>query len=1781
DLGRWLADGNIEYLGRNDDQVKLRGVRIELGEIEAQLRQIADIRDAVVIAQEDTPGEKRLTAYYTMQEAAQAMTAQTLRAALQARLPEYMVPAAYVKVSEWPLTPNGKLDRRALPAPGDDAYASRDYEAPAGEVERALAEIWQELLGVDRAGRNDHFFELGGHSLLAMRLISLVRQRLNVELELAALFANPQLEALACVVAQAQNNTLPQIVPTSREAQLPLSFAQQRLWFLAQMEGASAAYHIPAGLRIVGALDEAALQHALNRIVARHEVLRTTFVQTGDQAVVLCIHPEETGCPLRKYDLTTHADSSSELARLMDEEAIGRFDLQQGPLIRGSLVRLSDDEHVLLLTMHHIVSDGWSMGVLTRELGALYASGCQADADPLPQLSIQYADYAVWQRGWLSGEVLHKQSTYWQTALLDAPALLMLPSDRVRPAQQDYTGDAVPVVLDATLSHELKALSRRHGTTLFMTLLAGWATVLSRLSGQDEVVIGSPVANRMSAEVEGLIGFFVNTLALRVNVSDDPTVEALLSRVKACTLAAYEHQDLPFEQVVELLKPVRSLSHSPLFQAMLSWQNTPPAELALEGLELTLLDSVARTTKYDVSLDLAEVEGRIVGSLEYATALFDRETAQRYVAYLERVLRAMVENERQVVGAIELLGKTERRQVLVEFNATHQAWQQDLLVHQLFEQQAQQQPQALALVCGDERVTYAELNERSNQVAHALLSLGIAPDDRVAICVERSVEMVVGLLGILKAGGAYVPLDPGYPPERLRYMLEDSAPVAVLVQRTARDLLGALAMPVLDLQSVNRAAETEHDRVLPTVAPQHLAYVIYTSGSTGQPKGVMIEHRNLVNLVAWHCEAFGLTHRKQVSSVAGVGFDACVWELWPALCVGASLSLLPGQALGNDVDALLGWWRRQDLDVSFLPTPIAEIAFAQGIEPASLQTLLIGGDRLRQFPNPDSRVALINNYGPTETTVVATSGLIDATQSVLHIGRPIANTQVYLLDAHGQPVPIGVSGEIYIGGAGVARGYLNRPELTAERFLDDPFSAETAARMYRTGDLGRWLADGNIEYLGRNDDQVKLRGVRIELGEIEAQLRQIADIRDAVVIAQEDTPGEKRLTAYYTMQEAAQAMTAQTLRAALQARLPEYMVPAAYVKVSEWPLTPNGKLDRRALPAPGDDAYASRDYEAPAGEVERALAEIWQELLGVDRAGRNDHFFELGGHSLLAMRLISLVRQRLNVELELAALFANPQLEALACVVAQAQNNTLPQIVPTSREAQLPLSFAQQRLWFLAQMEGASAAYHIPAGLRIVGALDEAALQHALNRIVARHEVLRTTFVQTGDQAVVLCIHPEETGCPLRKYDLTTHADSSSELARLMDEEAIGRFDLQQGPLIRGSLVRLSDDEHVLLLTMHHIVSDGWSMGVLTRELGALYASGCQADADPLPQLSIQYADYAVWQRGWLSGEVLHKQSTYWQTALLDAPALLMLPSDRVRPAQQDYTGDAVPVVLDATLSHELKALSRRHGTTLFMTLLAGWATVLSRLSGQDEVVIGSPVANRMSAEVEGLIGFFVNTLALRVNVSDDPTVEALLSRVKACTLAAYEHQDLPFEQVVELLKPVRSLSHSPLFQAMLSWQNTPPAELALEGLELTLLDSVARTTKYDVSLDLAEVEGRIVGSLEYATALFDRETAQRYVAYLERVLRAMVENERQVVGAIELLGKTERRQVLVEFNATHQAWQQDLLVHQLFEQQAQQQPQALALVCGDERVTYAELNERSNQVAHALLSLGIAPDDR
>ncbi|KAF3458515.1 non-ribosomal peptide synthetase [Ralstonia solanacearum] len=1771
DLGRWLPDGSLEYQGRADAQVKLRGFRIELGEIEARLLQCAGVSEAVVTVREDAPGEQRLVAYYVSGE---AIEAQTLREQLQASLPEYMVPAAYVRLERLPLTPNGKLDRKALPAPEGQAYASTAYEAPQGEVEQTLAGIWQTLLGVERVGRHDDFFALGGHSLQAVRLVAQVRTQLGAELGLTELFAQPSLSAVAQAIVRGRGRALPAITVADRGEALPLSFAQQRLWFLAQMEGGSEAYHIPVGLRLKGELDEDALRRSLDRIVARHEALRTRFVTEEGQAVQR-VASADVGFALDCVDLQGQADREQALATLSEREANTPFDLAHGPLIRGCLVKLGEQEHVLLITMHHIVSDGWSQGVLARELGSLYEAYRAGNADPLPALPIQYADYAVWQRRWLEGGELQRQGTYWEQALAGAPTLLSLPTDRARPAQQDYAGGSVEVIFDDTLSAGLRKLSQRHGTTLFMTVLAGWSALLSRLSGQEEVVVGSPVANRTRSEVEGLIGFFVNTLALRVEVSG-ATVSELLGRVKSQVLEAQAHQDLPFEQVVERVRPVRSLSHSPVFQAALSWLNTEAVGLSLEleGLTIEGVDAGQAAAKFDLTLELRETSEGLAGSLDYATALFDRETIERYLGYLHRLLKAMVENDSQQVSQIALLGEDERVRLLESWNETKAAYPDASTIQGLFEAQVRRTPEAIAVEHEGRQVSYAELNARANRVAHALIGLGVGPDARVGLCAERSVELVIGLLGILKAGGGYVPLDPSYPQDRLAYMLEDSAPVAVLAQSNTREQLGALSVPVLDLDGP--LEEAEHDPQVTGLEPHHLAYVIYTSGSTGRPKGVVVEHRNTVNFLAWAARAFPPASLARTLFSTSLNFDLSVFECFAPLTTGGRIDIVVNVlALGDGThDVRL---------INTVPSALSALLESSGLDPA-VEVVNVAGEALKRelverlFAQTQAR-RLYNLYGPSETTTYSSWVCMDRqTGFQAHIGRPIANTQIYVLDAYRQPVPLGVTGEIYIGGAGVARGYLNRPELTAERFVVNPFHGEGRERMYRTGDLGRWLPDGSLEYQGRADAQVKLRGFRIELGEIEARLSQCAGVSEAVVALREDAPGEPRLVAYYVSDE---AIEAQTLREQLQASLPEYMVPAAYVRLERLPLTPNGKLDRKELPAPEGQAYASTAYEAPQGEVEVALAGIWQTLLGVERVGRHDDFFTLGGHSLQAVRLVAQVRTQLGAELGLTELFAQPSLSAVAQAIVRGQGTALPAITVADRGEPLPLSFAQQRLWFLAQMEGGSEAYHIPVGLRLKGELDEEALRRALDRIVARHEALRTRFEVQEGQAVQLIV-PADVGLTLEWVDLSTEEASEHQLGLQAEAEARAAFDLEQGPLIRGRLVKLGEQEHVLLITMHHIVSDGWSQGVLARELGMLYEAYRSGGEDPLPALPIQYADYAVWQRRWLEGAELQRQGTYWEQALAGAPTLLSLPTDRARPAQQDYAGGSVEVIFDETLSAGLRKLSQRHGTTLFMTVLAGWSALLSRLSGQEEVVVGSPVANRTRSEVESLIGFFVNTLALRVEVGG-ATVSELLGRVKAKVLEAQAHQDLPFEQVVERVRPVRSLSHSPVFQAALSWLNTEAVGLSLEleGLTIEGVDAGQAAAKFDLTLELRETSEGLAGSLDYATALFDRATIERYLGYLQRLLAAMVENDSQQVSRIGLLDKDERAQLLDSWNETAAPYPQASTIQGLFEAQVRRTPEAIAVEHEGRQVSYAELNARANRVAHALIGLGVGPDAR
>jgi amino acid adenylation domain-containing protein len=1763
DLCRWLPDGAIEYLGRNDGQVKVRGFRIELGEIEARLREHPAVREAAVVAREDAGGDKRLVAYCVGAE----VEVEAMRAWLGGQLPEHMVPAAYVWMERFPLTPNGKLDRRALPAPDADAYSVRAYEAPVGPAEVALAAIWAELLGVERVGRNDHFFELGGHSLRAVQVVSRVRQAMGIEIALGDLFARPVLADFARPLAEAARAHLPAIEPVERTGPLPLSFAQQRLWFLEQMGGVGRAYHIPARLRLRGQLDGIALRAAMDRIVERHEALRTVFAEVNGQPVQVVIPAEESGFALGEHDLSGRRDAEAELERITAEEARAPFDLARGPLVRGRLVRMGEDEHVLLVTMHHIVSDGWSTGLLIHEVGALYGAFRRGQGDPLAPLPVQYADYAAWQRKWVGPE----QAEYWAGALAGAPELLELPTDRPRPAVQDTAGAVAPLVLDEELTAALKALGQKHGTTLFMTLMAGWAAVLARLSGQDDLVIGTPTANRGRTEIEGLIGFFVNTLALRVDLSGEPTVAELLERVKARSLQAQAHQDIPFEQVVEVVKPTRSTAHTPLFQVMFVWQNAPRERLALDGLQGSLDTAEHSTSKFDLTLTLQESEGRIVGGLEYATALFEAETMERWLGYLRRALREMAAGADRRVDRLPLLSAAERVRVVEEWNATDADFPREACIHELFEARALSAPHAVAVECEDEQLTYAQLNARANRLAHYLRGRGVGPDARVGICVERSAQMVVGLLATLKAGGAYLPLDPGYPADRLRYMVEDARPALLLTQAPLAGLFAGTGVPVVDVACADAwAGQPSANPARGELTSSHLAYVIYTSGSTGLPKGVMIEHRSLVNHTLWQAAAFGINEDDSVLQRTSISFDASVWELWTTLSVGARMVLLPPDA-ARDPGAMGRVIARSGVTVAqFVPTLLQAVlrAMPRGAK-LPCRYAFCGGEPLTAALVAEARRAgvreVVNLYGPTEATIESTSHVCVDDGLAPSIGRPVTNARVYVLDAAGEPVPAGVAGEMYIGGAGVARGYLDRPELTAERFVRDPFHG---GRMYRTGDLARWRADGTLEFLGRNDHQVKVRGYRIELGEIESRLAAHASVREAVVSAR-GPAGDKRLVAYYTGGEAG----VESLRGWLLETLPEYMVPAAYVRMDVLPLTPSGKVDRKALPAPEGDAFATRGYEAPVGETEEALAAVWAELLGAERVGRHDHFFELGGHSLLAVQVISRVRQVLGAETSLGDLFARPVLADFARGLETAARAGVPAIVPAERTGPLPLSFAQQRLWFLEQLGGSGAAYRVAGGLRLRGRLDRAALGRALDRIVERHESLRTVFAEVDGEPVQV-IAPV-AGCSFRLRDLGTHAEA--ELERLASEETNAPFDLEYGPLIRGSLVRLGDDDHVLLLAMHHIVSDGWSIGVLTRELSALYAAFARGEGDPLAPLPVQYADYAAWQRARVDGEVLRAQADFWKDALAGAPELLELPADRPRPAVRDHAGATLGLELDEELTAALKALGQRQGTTLYMTVLAGWATVLARLSGQHDVVIGSPTANRGQAEIEGLIGFFVNTLALRLDLSGTPTVAELLARVKERALEAQAHQDIPFEQVVERVQPARSLSHTPLFQVMFAWQNASQGLVALPGLEVESLGNAGRgTAKFDLTLSMAESEGRIVGGVEFATALFDAATVERYLGYLRRVLAAMAADEHQAVDRLPLLPESERRQVVEEWNATDAEYPADIPVHALFEARAERTPDAVAVVHGDESVTYAQLNARANRLAHHLRERGV-----
>ncbi|MHC2332177.1 non-ribosomal peptide synthetase [Bradyrhizobium sp. USDA 4454] len=1835
DLGRYLPDGNIEFLGRNDDQVKIRGYRIEPGEIVAKLCEHAFVREAVVVARQSRAGDKHLIAYVVctpetgvpetgVDEGDAGGLAGALRAHLSSRLPDYMVPAAFVPIAALPLTPNGKLDRNALPAPADEAYALAAYEAPQGAVETALAQIWAELLGVERIGRHDHFFELGGHSLLAVQVSSRLSQAIGVELPLSTLFASPVLTDLAASIVELLSRSGPQQLPSiavvSRHEPLVLSFAQQRLWFLAQLNEGSTNYHIPLALRLRGVLDRRAWQRSLDRLFARHEALRSVFVARQGKPRVEVL-PPDAGLPIVDHDLRHRADAEAALLDLCQEEARTPFDLARGPLIRGHLVRMSDDEHAFLLTQHHIVSDGWSMGVLLRELSQLYRAFAAGHDDPLPALAIQYPDYAAWQRQWLSGERLQKQAQYWRRALAGTTRLV-LPTDRARPAQQSFAAATVPIVIDADLTRALKRLSRQHGTTLFMTVLAAWAAVLSRLSGQDDLVIGVPSANRGHREIEGLIGFFVNTLALRLDLSGEPSVSELLERTRRTVLAAQEHQDLPFEQVVEIVQPPRALDHTPLLQVMLAWENHAVGSLDLPGLRIEAVSEAIDQIKFDLELSLGEHGGEIAGTLGYVTALFDRATIERQRRYLLLLLRAMAADAGQVVGRIDILPAEERSYLLENLNRTAAPYPAERCIHELFEAQVHKAPEAVALICEDERLSYGELNARANRLAHHLITLGVKPDQPVAICLERSLKMVVGLLAILKAGGAYLPLDPAYPSERLRQVVDDAAPLLLLCDAAGRAALGREvldAVTVIDLATATPAwadrPDSDPDPRALGLTSSHLAYVIYTSGSTGTPKGAQNEHRAIINRLIWMQKAYALHATDVVLQKTSFGFDVSAWEFFWTLLEGASLVLaLPGAH--KDPDALVNLIVSQRITTAhFVPSMLISFMDAKGVDRCtSLKRLICSGEALSAALVQKVRrvlpwTGLQNLYGPTEAAIDVTAWTCpaDFDGSVVPIGRPIANTRVYLLDGHRAPVPFGAVGELYIGGAGVARGYLNRPELTAERFIASPFVE--GDRLYRTGDLGRYLPDGNIEFLGRNDDQVKIRGYRIEPGEIVAKLCEHALVREAVVVARQSRAGDKHLIAYVVCtpeaaDEGDAGGLAGALRAHLSSRLPDYMVPAAFVPIAALPLTPNGKLDRNALPAPADEAYALAAYEAPQGAVETALAQIWAELLGVERIGRHDHFFELGGHSLLAVQVLERLR-RLSLGVDVRTLFAKPVLADLAAslgshhevaapvnLITEQSIAITPQMLPmielTQGEidrivATVPGGVSNiQDIYGLSPLQDGILFHHLLASrgdpylmVSQVAFAERGLLERylgAVQQVVDRHDILRTAFVWEGLSRPVQVVwrraplHVSEV-----ELDGCESADSD-ELRRRFDPRR-QRIEICQAPLLRFVIAREPGSRRWLLLQLqHHLIGDHTTLEVMDAEVRAVLEGRTHELSEPQP-----FRNLVVQTRLGLSAEA-HEEFFRKMLADVDEPTMPFGLSE----VYGDGSGlSEAHRMLPQALNARLREQAQRLGVSLASLCHLAWGQVVARSSGREQVVFGTVLFGRMHAGVgaDRTMGLFINTLPVRLALDETGVAASVRStHAQLSELLAHEHASLALAQRCSGVA-----APAPLFSALLNYRHNRPAARSGFGADDLLLGvewlGGEERTNYPVNLSVEDY-GEALG---LTAQVAEPVSADRVCGYMQRALEQLAEAlehfPNMPVRELDILPAEERSYLLEDLNRTAVAYPSERCIHELFEAQVQKAPEAVALVCEDERLSYGELNARANRLAHHLITLGVKPD--
>ena len=1706
DLARLNLEDGLEFLGRIDHQVKIRGLRIELGEIEARLTEHPGVREALVDAAAAEAGP-RLVCYYVRGGERPPEDA-ALRDFLRAYLPEHMVPRSFFGLDAFPLTPNGKVDRQAL----------RDLEAapearvePTTESEILLASLYGQLLGVEEVGVSADFFELGGHSVLAMQLIARIQKVFQLELAIADLVEESTVSGLAARIDRGMTGAelqRPPIVPVDPGVEVPLSSAQERFWFMEQLQPGTAVYNLPAAFDLHGALDVRAMAAAVQAFIARHEVLRTRFAQgpRGPRPVVDPV--TEQILPLVDLGGLDPARGRAEAEHLTRVMAHEPLDPMASPLLRLALLRHEEEEHRLLFTLHHIVSDEWSMRVLFQECTALYRAFKDGVAPELPELPVQYGDYAAWQREWLSGEVFDGLVGFWRRQLAEYPHILELPTSRPRPPVESFRGAKLHHVFPPHLARRVPALARQERVTPFMFYLALYQVFLARLTGQRRFLVGTPMAGRHHTEIEGLMGCFINTLVIPAEVPLEKSFRDFLGEVRAVTLASFAHGDLPFEKLIEVLHVERSRSRPPLVQAVLSLQHGPAleggeAEAELAGLSVVPVPSVTDTAKVDLNVELRGDGESLAATVEYATDLFDRTFVRRLLEALQVLLESALDHPDRAVGGLAMLSAGERQQVAFEWSVGVRYRPEDerraastATFLELLAARSAAAPEALALVFEDQFVSYGELERRGNQLAHHLRGLGIGPESVVGICMHAGIDRIVALLGVLKAGGAYLPLDPSYPQERLDFMVDDAHVALYLTREKLADNLLTTHVPIFCLDSGREvvAAKPQEAPTVPLVA-KNAAYVIYTSGSTGRPKGVVVHHGGLANLALAQTALFDVRPLDRVLQFAALSFDASVSEVAVTLAAGATLVMARRDDLMPGPDFVGIVHRHRVTSVTLPPSALAVMS------PAALpglRTIVVAGEAcpssLMDHWAPGRR--FINAYGPTEGTVCAT--LAVARPGCRHppIGRPIPGAEVYVVSHDLRPVLVGAIGELTIGGCGVARGYHERPALTATKFVPSPFSSTPGERLYRTGDRVKHLADGQLEFLGRMDHQVKVRGFRIEVGEIEAALGRHRAVRRGVVVVSADAAGQAQLVAYVTA-TAGESPEPEVLREFLGQRLPSHAVPGIFVPLERFPLTPSGKVDRRALPHPSTLRTAAQPPASPTDPVEEVIAGIWCEVLGLDACGARENFFDLGGNSLIATQVLGRLREIFEVALPVGLFFEEPTVRHLAREIRTAARGEAEAPIPAATASQhAPLSSSQEEMWRLHEASDDPAACNVAFALRIDGALESTALRSALGELADRHQILRTVFPRVAGRPVQRVM--EGPGADWEEMDLSVHdeADFEGEFQRLGRRVCREPFDLEAGPLVRHVLVRLHADAHILLVVQHHILVDPPSRAIWSRELTALYAAAVEGGGPPLAELPIQYADYARWQHQRFAGEGLAVELDSWRQQL-DGVTPVCFEKDPGMGGRRVET-----LVIEGELLTALRRISREASATLAMTVLAAFAALVGTLTGADVVPVASPATHRDRRELERLIGFFANSLILRCDLAGDPTFRDLIRRVRRRALAAYEHRDLPFGRLVEELAADGVGERGAWMRVGFNYQEAEGEEVELANVEVTPVDldlepeeiGVNESELLLVALRRGEASEALELSLQYLNGLSgvgDGSLAGRFHALLTGVAEA------------------------------------------------------------------------------------------